>query len=220
MEATSQPEDWIQHNPRSSVLAKLKAYSVKSPAKQVLQHSVHRISRPLYRLMTKLKTPAVLLSCTNNLIGKSNFSTIPPKNTIFGPYSLKIITYLPTSFQNTFSSRERTTCASTEEGTCIFNSGGFPCTFLRANKGDKLCGKCLPNMHLSFFCWGIMPLTNQRSKQTHFCSSLWKTSPTVLFCPYCLVNTLSSQTAASHLNWFLITVLEIQQTEPPAPRGI
>lgn len=176
----SQPEDWIQHSPGSSVLAKLKAYSVKSPAKQVLQHSMHCISHPLYHLITKVKTPMVLFSGINNLIGKSRFSTVPPKNTVFGPYSLKTITYLVTSFQNTFSSCEQMACASTEDGTCICNSGSFPRTFLRANKGDKLCEKCLPNMHLSFSCWGIMPLTNQRSKQMHFCSTLWKTSPTVL----------------------------------------
>lgn len=97
MEAMSQPEDWTQYNTGSLVLAKLKAYSVKSPAKQVLQHSMHCISRPLYHLMTRLKTPMVLFSAINNLIGKSHFSPIPPKNTVFGPYSLKTITYLVTS---------------------------------------------------------------------------------------------------------------------------
>lgn len=152
MEAMSQPEEWIQHNPGSSVLARLKACSVKSPAKQVLQHSMHCISCPLYHLLTRLKAPTVLFSGINNLIGDSHFSTIPPKNTVFGPHSLKTITYLVTSFQKTFSLCEQTTCASTEDGTCICNSGSFPHTFLRANKGDKLCEKSLPNMHLSFSC--------------------------------------------------------------------
>lgn len=71
----------------------------------------------------------VLFSAINNLIGKSHFSTIPPKHTVFGPYSLKDMTYLVTSFQNTFSSCEQTTCAGTEDGTCICNSGSFPRTF-------------------------------------------------------------------------------------------
>lgn len=46
----------------------------------------------------QFKIPMRLFSCISNLIGKSHFPTIPPQNTIFGPYTLKTITYFLSHF--------------------------------------------------------------------------------------------------------------------------
>lgn len=91
----------------------------------------------------------------------------------------------------------------------------FPCKVLRANKGAKLWEKCLPDIHLSFSCGGIWQ-PNVCSE--HAPAALWKSSPRSSLIP-CLVNTLSSRTAASHPSRFPSSVGDTE-TEPPARRGM
>lgn len=135
--------------------------------------------------MTKLQTPVVLLSWTNNLIGKSHFlTTPPPKKITFGPYSLKIIIYLLTSFQNRFSSYVNKTLMPMQRKRCVFATGiVLLVTFYKPMK-EPNSGKSVFPIPISPFPVEGLCFWQPNAHSKHICSPLWKSSPTVLplFC--------------------------------------